>query len=166
MKSIHKLLSVLGWLAVFCSGNVLAEIIASQPDVRQHNLGLGKSVFLNNCTKCHADIESEAPQLHSVRDWEGRIATSLDTLISHAVNGHGKMPAKGGFEALTEREVSAAVAYVVDRSRRLIINENGNVALNDVVICSETDRTKCSSEQVDNTMILELIWLLTNETDN
>ncbi|NNJ92851.1 MAG: hypothetical protein HKP55_14335, partial [Gammaproteobacteria bacterium] len=153
-------------LAVLCSGNVIAEIIKRQPDVRLHNLGLGKSVFLNKCSKCHTDVESDAPQLRSVYDWESRIDKPLTILISHAINGHGKMPAKGGFEALTKREVSAAVAYVVDQSRRLIINENGNIALNNVVICTETDRTKCSSEQVDNTMLLELIWLLTNETKN
>ena len=76
------------------------------------------------------------------------------------------MPPKGGFEALTDREVSAAVAYVVDQGRRLIINEKGNIALNDAFICTETDRTKCSSDQVDNTMLLQLIWLLTNETKN
>ena len=166
MKSIKQLFLLLVCLTVVCSGNVIAEIIVSQPDVRRHNLGLGKSIFLNKCSKCHVDIESEAPQLRSVYDWEGRIATPLNTLISHAIKGHGKMPAKGGFEALNDREVSAAVAYVVDQGRRIIINEKGSIALNDVVICTETDKTKCSSEQVDNTVLLELIWLLTNEKKN
>ena len=166
MKPLKMLLPALLGLAFLASGVVLAELIVSQPDVRQHNLGLGKSVFLGKCTQCHADIESEAPQLHSVHDWESRISTPLNTLISHAINGHGKMPAKGGYEALTDRQVSAAVAYVVDQSRRLIINENGNIALHEGAICTETDKTKCSSEQVDNTMLLQLIWLLTNETHN
>lgn len=166
LKSMNKLFWALIGVTVLFSGSALAEIIVSQPDVRRHNLGLGKSVFLGKCSKCHIDIESEAPQLNSIHDWEHRIATPLNILISHALNGHGGMPAKGGFEGLTEREVSAAVAYVVDQSRRLIINENGNIALNEVAICTEADKTKCSSEQVDNTMLLQLIWLLTNETEN
>lgn len=166
MKSIKTLLLAIAGVAVFLSGSVIAEIIVSQPDVRQHNLGLGKSVFLKKCSKCHSDIESEAPQLHSVHDWEGRIATPLKTLISHAINGHGEMPAKGGFESLTDREVSAAVAYVVDQGRRLLINQDGNIALKNAMICGETDRKKCTSEQVDNTMLLQLIWLLTKETKN
>ena len=166
MKSVKKLLWLLACLAIFYSGSLIAEIIVSQPDVRQHNLGLGKSVFLKKCTKCHSDMESEAPQLHSVYDWESRLSTPLNTLIAHAINGHGEMPAKGGFEELTHREVSAAVAYVVDQGRRLIIKENGNVALNEVVICTDTDKQKCNSEQVDNTMLLQLIWLLTKESQN
>lgn len=163
---IMRQFSLLTFLCIFFPGIASAETIISKTDVRQYNLGLGKNVFQNNCIKCHADMNSEAPQLHSVYDWERRIMTPLKILIEHAVNGHGKMPAKGGFEDLTEREVSAAVAYVVDQSRRLIIRTNGNIALNQNELCNKSENRDCSATQVDNTMLLELIWLMTNKNKN
>ena len=38
------------------------------------------------------------------------------------------------------------------------------VALTVGVICSGADKQNCNSDQVDNTMLLQLIWLLTNES--
>ena len=159
-----KQLILLMFLCIFYSGVVFAETIVSQPDVRKYNLGLGKSVFSGMCINCHGDINSEAPQLNSVYDWERRISTPLTELIKHAVSGHGKMPPKGGFENLSEREVSAAVAFIVDQSRRLIISTNGNIALNQDDICVNTDNEACTGSQVDNTMLLNLIWLMTNKS--
>lgn len=162
-NSLKGFLTIFVLLTTFYSANGISEIIISQSDVREHNLGLGKSVFLDKCSKCHTDIESEAPQLYSTYNWESRITTPVKTLIEHAINGHGKMPPRGGYERLTDREVSAAVAYIVDQSRRLIIKSNGNIALNQDDICTDVDTQKCTSMQVDNTMLLQLIWLMTNE---
>lgn len=144
------------------SSTGFAQGIVSEDDVRQYNLGLGNKVFHANCMKCHGDIEFDAPRFPAIRDWGERIKTPVDELISHAINGHGKMPAKGGYEELTDRQVSAAVAYVVDQTRRLIIRTNGELALNEDEVCSQADEN-CSQLEIDNRLILQLLMLLTNQ---
>ena len=160
--------TLLTCLLLFILTNTLAAgTIISQNDVRKYNLGLGKTVFIEKCTQCHGNLGSGAPQLHSVRDWERRINTPVEILIKHAIHGHGDMPPKGGFDELTDREVSAAVAYVVDQTRRLIITREGRLALNDEAICTDTEnKESCNIDQIDNTVLLELLWLLTNQTEN
>ena len=161
---IKKSLLLAICLSVLFSNINLAQTIVSKADVRKYNLGLGKVTFLNKCTKCHKNIDSEAPKLDSINDWKTRISTSVDNLIQHAINGHGKMPPKGEFETLTNREVSAAVAYAVDQSRRLIINSGGKIMLNQKEICIESNhQNSCNSTQIDNSMLLNLMWLMTNK---
>lgn len=153
-------------LSVFSAtpGQVLASSIVSQPDVRKYNLALGRNVFEGKCVSCHANVDSEAPQLHNLPDWKQRIGISLDSLISHALNGHGKMPPKGGYAALTDREVSAAVAYVVDHGRRLMIRSNGEISLNAAEFCGNPDSDfACSNSQVDNTLLLQMLWIITGK---
>lgn len=136
----------------------------SQPDVRKYNLGLGKSVFLGKCIKCHGDTESGAPQLGSIQDWGKRLAVPVDTLIEHAVNGHGEMPPKGGFESLSDRKVTAAVAYIIDQGRRLMIRTNGEVVLDQAEICDKTDNPQsCKHSKMDNTILLQMLWLMTGK---
>ena len=144
----------------------VAETIFSDHDVRKYNLGLGKKIFSENCIKCHDDEGNAAPQFQKIDDWETRLKTPVDTLVTHAVNGHGEMPPKGGFEKLSDREVSAAVAYVVDQARRLIIKTEGKIALNQNDFCIFENDIPCTEDQVNNTALMGLIWLLTNQKPN
>lgn len=131
---------------------------------QQYNLGLGRAVFTGECIKCHGQPDSGAPQLGSVNDWEERLKTPLPTLISHAINGHGKMPPKGGLEGLTERDVSAAVAYVVDRSRLLFIEYDGqSVLLFDKICHEEKQLETCRQSRLDNTLLLQMLWMITGQ---
>jgi len=133
-------------------------------DPAAHNLGLGRVVFTEQCIKCHGDPQSGAPQLGRVEDWEDRLATPLPTLIDHAINGHGKMPPKGGLEELTDRHVAAAVAYVVDRSRSLFVEYEGKtVPLSDKLCANDTQASACRPSQIDNTLLLQMLWLITGQ---
>lgn len=163
-KVLVMLLLLLASLSFGFSSNGFAKDIASQPDVRKYNLGLGKSVFFGKCVKCHGDVGSGAPQLANIQDWVKRLAVPVDTLIEHAVNGHGEMPPKGGFKALTNRKVSAAVAYIVDQGRRLMMRSNGEVFLDQAEVCGKTDSPKsCRQSQVNNTLLLQMLWLMTGK---
>lgn len=82
---------------------------------------VGKSVFGKTCALCHAAGVAGAPKPGDKADWAPRIAQGDDVLHKHAMEGFtgakGQMPARGGSPALTDDEVKAAVAYMVDQSR-------------------------------------------------
>jgi cytochrome c5 len=162
MFYLNKQIYLIFCLILAVSHPVYAEIVASHDDVRKYNLGLGKNIFQTKCIKCHGDLDSDAPQFRNIQDWEARIQMPIDNLVNHAIGGHGEMPAKGGFEELTDRHVAAAVAYVVDQTRRLIINHDGKLALDYKNICEDLKKS-CTTEQIDNRVFLELLLLLSNK---
>ncbi|MDO8448573.1 MAG: c-type cytochrome [Rhodoferax sp.] len=81
----------------------------------------GKSVFGKVCAMCHAIGAAGAPKPGDKADWGPRIAQGMDLLNKHAMEGFtgakGVMPARGASTTLTDDEVKAAVAYMVDQSR-------------------------------------------------
>ena len=87
-------------------------------DTRAYNLAHGRVVFQENCLRCHRDGRRGAPLVEEAADWQDRLEQPLSTLIEHAISGHGDMPPRGD-EPLTDQDVAAAVAYVVDRTRQL-----------------------------------------------
>ncbi|MDO9195612.1 cytochrome c5 family protein [Rhodoferax sp.] len=82
---------------------------------------VGKSVFGKTCALCHAAGVAGAPKPGDKADWGPRIAQGMDLLHKHAIEGYtgakGQMPARGGSTTLTDDEVKAAVAFMVDQSR-------------------------------------------------
>ncbi|MGD2118252.1 MAG: c-type cytochrome [Chromatiales bacterium] len=135
-------------------------------DLDPYNLGLGRVVFTEQCIKCHGSPESGAPQLGSVKDWETRLKSPVPTLINHAINGHGKMPPKGGLDQLTDRHVAAAVAFVVDRSRTLFVEQEGKTVLLFDKICDEGKQLEsCKQARLDNTLLLQMFWLITGQQE-
>jgi cytochrome c5 len=82
---------------------------------------VGESVYKKTCALCHASGTAGAPIPGNKADWEPRVAQGKDLLYKHAIEGFtgakGQMPARGGNTALTDDEVKAAVAFMVDQSR-------------------------------------------------
>lgn len=82
---------------------------------------VGKSVYNKTCALCHAAGVAGAPKPGDKTDWGPRIAQGMDLLHKHSLEGYtgakGQMPARGGSTTLTDDEVKAAVAFMVDQSR-------------------------------------------------
>lgn len=82
---------------------------------------VGKSVYGKTCALCHAAGVAGSPKPGDKADWGPRIAQGMDTLHKHALEGFtgakGQMPARGGSTTLTDDDVKAAVAFMVDQSR-------------------------------------------------
>jgi cytochrome c5 len=76
----------------------------------------GVQVYKAACAACHDAGAAGAPKLGDNASWASRIATGLEALVHSAVNGKGAMPAKGGNAALTEAEITRAVAYMANES--------------------------------------------------
>ncbi len=73
----------------------------------------GEEVYSSVCAACHTTGVLESPKLGDKAAWEPRIAKGEDTLFDHAWNGFNQMPAKGGDSALTEDELKATIAYML-----------------------------------------------------
>lgn len=99
-----------------------AEPPGFESDIRAYNLAHGRVVFTDKCMRCHESGRKDAPVFGDTGDWEERLEQPLDTLIKHAVYGHGRMPARGETE-ITDQDVAAAVAYVVNRTRIIAADE-------------------------------------------
>ena len=77
----------------------------------------GKAVYQNTCAACHETGVSGAPKTGDKTAWEGRIAKGKDQLVQSVINGMGAMPPKAGNPSLSEAQIRAAVAYIVDQVR-------------------------------------------------
>jgi len=81
----------------------------------------GEATFKSVCKVCHASGVMGAPKMGSSADWSPRVAKGMDVLEENAIKGFkgkkGMMPAKGGRSSLSDDEVKAAVAYMVNGSK-------------------------------------------------
>ncbi len=88
------------------------------PQFTGERLALGRSIWTENCAACHAYGVAGAPLATDAGVWEPRVAQGRDVLYQHALEGfYGPgdtmMPARGGNDALSDTEVTAAVDYMV-----------------------------------------------------
>lgn len=72
----------------------------------------GEMIYNNVCQACHMSGAAGAPQLVAAQ-WTDRLPQGEDTLVQHAINGIGAMPAKGGRSDLTDEQVRASVEYMI-----------------------------------------------------
>lgn len=80
----------------------------------------GKSVYEGTCKMCHGAGVGGAPKVGDKAAWADRVAKGMPTLEDHAIKGFkgkGLMPPKGGKASLSDDEVKAAVAYMVQNSK-------------------------------------------------
>lgn len=73
----------------------------------------GELVFQGTCRVCHAQGINGAPIYGNKKMWGKRLPQGIPTLIEHASQGYGLMPAKGGNLDLTDQDISDAVHYMV-----------------------------------------------------
>lgn len=74
---------------------------------------IGQQIVTQACAACHASGLMESPRIGSARDWAPRLEKGMDTLYANAINGINMMPARGGNPRLTDKEVKAAVDYML-----------------------------------------------------
>ena len=79
--------------------------------------GDGKGVYEQICQACHAAGLTGAPKLGDKTAWAPRIARGETVLMQNALKGIRMMPPRGGNPGLSDEQVRAAVAYMVERSR-------------------------------------------------
>jgi cytochrome c5 len=123
-----------------------------------YDLALGKSVFNHSCLTCHGNSVLDAPRIGDMPVWQPRLAQGLDVLIQHALKGHGRMPAKGGYSSLTDHEVSSAVAYVYHVGTEILARQDNPAAHPDCDPVSNPGQ--CTPEELKRLLVLQMLWLL------
>jgi cytochrome c5 len=76
----------------------------------------GEQAFQKVCSSCHAAGINGAPKVGDHAAWGPRIAQGKDTLYTHAINGKGNMPAKGG-TTWPDATIRLAVDYMVSLNK-------------------------------------------------
>lgn len=74
----------------------------------------GEQVYNEVCGSCHAAGALGSPKFKDAAAWGKRIAQGYDTLLTHAIKGINKMPARGGDPDLTDLEVARGVVYMAN----------------------------------------------------
>nr|WP_276316577.1 c-type cytochrome [Halomonas flagellata] len=74
----------------------------------------GESIYGSVCAACHDSGAAGAPVRGDEAAWSDRTGQGFETLLDHAINGIGAMPAKGGNPNLSDEEVQAALAHLVE----------------------------------------------------
>lgn len=74
----------------------------------------GEGIYNNVCMACHETGAAGAPVRGDEAAWAERTEQGFATLLDHAINGIGAMPARGGNPNLSDEEMEAAVAYMVE----------------------------------------------------
>jgi len=130
MKPAHIATFAAAGLLAGCGGPVSEDATASRPDFVESTLpvpddpvmALGQRVYRGDCYNCHDRGKKGAPRIASGEDWAPRLTQGLETLVTHATQGFSgptgsEMPARGGNDALTDAEISAAVRYMASHIR-------------------------------------------------
>jgi cytochrome c5 len=79
------------------------------------DLTRGKNVYDGACFACHGTGAAGAPRLGDAAAWGPRIDQGMDTLLTHAMNGKGAMPPRGGRMDLSKDDIKSAIAYMVSK---------------------------------------------------
>lgn len=74
----------------------------------------GEGIYGQVCSVCHDSGVAGAPVRGDEEQWAARVDKGFETLLDHAINGFNGMPAKGGNPSLSDDDMHAAVAYMVE----------------------------------------------------
>nr|WP_267957570.1 c-type cytochrome [Halomonas zhangzhouensis] len=74
----------------------------------------GAGIYNQVCMACHDTGAAGAPRRGEEGDWAERIGQGWETLLDHSINGFNAMPARGGNPNLSDEEVAAATAHLLE----------------------------------------------------
>jgi len=107
----------------------------------------GAGIYNNICMACHETGAAGAPIRGDEAAWSARTEQGFATLLDHAINGIGAMPAKGGNPNLSDEEVEAAVAYMVEPVMEVPELSSGDEAAADDEASSDEGADEAASEE-------------------
>ena len=94
----------------------LKTVKSEEPPKPKSGGGSGESTYNNYCSGCHTMGAGGAPKIGDEAAWAPRIKLGMDQLYKNAINGIGGMPPKGTCSSCTDKDIQAAVNYIVNHS--------------------------------------------------
>jgi cytochrome c5 len=88
--------------------------VVAGPKIKGPIIRSAQEIYVQVCADCHDGGALGSPVMGDKGAWASRVAQGMDTLVSHAINGFNKMPARGGDPDLTDEDVRKTVQYMVD----------------------------------------------------
>ena len=73
----------------------------------------GGEVVQAHCAKCHQTGAGGAPKIGDRAAWIPRVKQGFEALVRSAIEGYGPMPSRADVANLTDSEIRAAVAYMI-----------------------------------------------------
>ncbi|MFU8831400.1 MAG: c-type cytochrome [Wenzhouxiangella sp.] len=73
----------------------------------------GSLIYEQACASCHVAGAAGAPRMVA-DEWAGRLEKGMDELVANAITGIGAMPPRGGRRDLSDEQIEASVAYMLD----------------------------------------------------
>jgi len=70
-------------------------------------------VYQTVCFACHGTGAAGAPKVGDKAAWGPRFDQGLDTLLTHATNGKGAMPPRGGNPTVTDEELRGTIIHML-----------------------------------------------------
>lgn len=87
---------------------------ANGNDVADANGIDGGEIYNRVCMACHETGAAGAPVRGNEGQWADRLDKGWDELLANSINGIGAMPARGGDPNLSDEEVAASTAYLLE----------------------------------------------------
>ena len=89
-----------------------------EPDRTFDNVkhGTGEQIFARACSACHGSGTNGAPKIGDSAAWRPRLEKGINELVLSAINGHNKMPSRGGFANLSDLDIRAAASYMASKT--------------------------------------------------
>ncbi|MGM0701927.1 MAG: c-type cytochrome [Pseudomonadota bacterium] len=109
----------------------------------------GAEIYSSVCAACHDTGAAGAPTRGSEDAWAERVEKGFATLLDHSINGFNAMPARGGNSSLSDAEVEAATAHLVDPV--MDVPETGGDAASSDEEEAASDEEEAASDEEDAT---------------
>ena len=77
----------------------------------------GRKDYEASCSVCHATDMMGAPKVGDVDVWKDRVDNGVEKLYDNAIHGLNGMPAKGGNDSLSDKQVKDIVDYMINISK-------------------------------------------------
>jgi cytochrome c5 len=74
----------------------------------------GKDIVAAACNACHGTGAAGAPKIGDKAAWQARFDAGMESMMNHAINGKGAMPARGGNPSLTDEDIRAAIVSMLE----------------------------------------------------
>lgn len=114
LESRAKYASIVDYMVAAVQDKELANSPEMKAQVkRSKEISNGLRLYNQVCFSCHNTGKHGAPQLGNKKAWEARRKQDIDTLVKHAIDGHGMMGEKGGSAIKSVEGVKSMVMYML-----------------------------------------------------